>query len=100
MTFEFLVPAQDEFEAAFDWYQDRSARAAEGFRSRIAQAIDAALVRPSSAGFLVGRRVRKILLKPYGYGLFYFVHERVLYVIAVAHNRRRPNYWRRRVTWI
>lgn len=78
MTWEFLVPAQDEFEEAFDWYQTRSTRAAEGFRSRIAQAIKAALARPTSAGFLVGRRVRKILLKPYRYGLLYFVHEQVL----------------------
>ena len=62
MTFEFLVPAQDEFEAASDWYRARSVRAAAGFRSRITQAIDMALVRPTSAGFLVGRRVRKILL--------------------------------------
>lgn len=100
MTFEFLAPAQDEFEEAFDWYQARSARAAEGFRSRLTQAIEMALLRPTSAGFLVGRRVRKIQLKPYSYGLFYFVHDRVLYVVAVAHHRRRPNYWRRRVTWI
>jgi toxin ParE1/3/4 len=100
MTFEFLVPARSEFEVAFDWYHARSARAAEGFRSRVAQAIEAALVRPTSAGFLVGRRVRKILLEPYNYGLFYFVHDRMLYVVAVAHNRRRPNYWHRRVTWI
>ena len=100
MTFDFLVPAQDEFEEAFDWYQARSTRAAEGFRSRTARAIEAALARPTSAGFLVGQRVRKILLTPYRYGLHYFVHDRVLYVVAVAHNRRRPGYWRRRVTWI
>ncbi|MEY2881883.1 MAG: hypothetical protein RLZZ15_4263 [Verrucomicrobiota bacterium] len=100
MTAEFLVPAQAEFEAAFDWYQARSARAAEGFRSRVSEAIDGAIARPTSAGFLVGRRVRKILLKPYAYGLFYFVHDRVVYVVAVAHQRRRPNYWHRRVTWI
>ncbi|MBI5766466.1 MAG: type II toxin-antitoxin system RelE/ParE family toxin [Verrucomicrobia bacterium] len=100
MTFEFLVPAQDEFEEAFDWYQARSVRAAEGFRARVAEAVAAAMSRPTSAGFLVGRRVRKILLSPYRYGLLYFVHEQVVYVVAVAHNRRRPNYWRRRITWI
>lgn len=99
MTVEFLVPAQDEFEAAFDWYQARSIRASEGFRSRVAVAIDAALTHPTSAGFLVGRRVRKILLEPYNYGLFYFFHERVIYVVAVGHNRRRPGYWRRRIAW-
>ena len=99
MTVEFLVPAQDEFEAAFDWYQARSISASEGFRSRVTAAIESALTRPTSAGFLVGRRVRKILLEPYNYGLFYFFHDRVLYVVAVGHNRRRPGYWRRRIVW-
>jgi plasmid stabilization system protein ParE len=97
MTCEFLVPAQAEFEAAFDWYEARSARAAEGFRARTTAAINVALARPTSAGFLVGRRVRKILREPYDYGLLYFFHDRVLYVVAVAHNRRRPKYWRRRI---
>ena len=39
MRFEFLKPARDGFEEAFDWYQVRSIRAAEGFRSRVAEAI-------------------------------------------------------------
>jgi plasmid stabilization system protein ParE len=100
MTFEFLDPAADEFEEAFDWYQGRSVRAAEGFRARVTVAVHAAMERPTSAGFLVGRRVRKIMLKPYDYGLLYFAHERVLYVVAVAHNKRRPLYWQRRLEWI
>lgn len=100
MTLEFLDPAADEFEDAFDWYQSHSMRAAEGFRSRVTTAIRDAMERPTSAGFLVGRRVRKIMLKPYDYGLLYFTHESVLYVVAVSHNKRRPLYWQRRLEWI
>lgn len=98
MTFEFLKPAQDEFEEACDWYLARSVATEEGFRNRVVQAIEAAMLRPTSAGFLVSKRVRKILLDPYDYGLLYFVHEQVLYVVAISHNRRRPGYWRRRLT--
>jgi toxin ParE1/3/4 len=97
MKFEFLIPAEAEFEEAFDWYAARSSRAAEGFRNRVRRAITAAMEWPTSAGFLVGKRVRKIVLRPYNYGLLYFVHADVLYIVAIAHNRRAPNYWRRRL---
>lgn len=100
MTFVFLEPAAVEFEQAFDWYQIRSEKAAEGFRSRVMVAVHEAMNRPSSAGFLVGQRVRKVMLKPYSYSLLYFTHGRILYVVAVAHSKRRPGYWQRRLTWV
>jgi hypothetical protein len=78
MNFEFLLPAEAEFEEAFDWYAAPSLRAAEGFRERVRRAIVAATQWPTSAGFLVGKRVRKIMLRPYNYGLRYFVHGDVL----------------------
>ncbi len=100
MRFEFLIPAADEFREAIDWYHLRSVRAAEGFRAKVSEAIRLAMARPTSVGFLVGKRVRKVRLKPYSYGLLYFVHDDVLYVVAIAHNRRRPRYWQSRLTWI
>ena len=97
MTFEFLHPAAREFEEAFDWYAQRSERAAEGFRVAVDEAIQRALENPTSAGFLIGKRSRKILLDPYRYGLIYFTHEGSLYIVAIAPNRKPPNYWKRRI---
>ena len=97
MTFEFLYPAAREFEEAFDWYAHRSARAAEGFRAKIREAIQRAMENPTSAGFPAGKRLRKILLDPYRYGLVYFVHRDFLYVVAIAPNRKPPRYWVRRI---
>jgi plasmid stabilization system protein ParE len=97
MTFEFLHPAAREFEEAFDWYERRSLRAAEGFRATVREAIKHAMANPTSAGFLVGKRSRKILLDPYRYGLVYFVHRDFLYIVAIAPNRKPPRYWTRRI---
>ena len=97
MTFEFLHPAAREFEEAFDWYGQRSASAAEGFRAAVNAAIERALENPTAAGFLIGKRARKILLRPYRYGLIYFCHGDFLYIVAVAPNRKPPNYWKRRI---
>jgi plasmid stabilization system protein ParE len=97
MTYEFLIPAAREFEEAYDWYLDRSRQAAEGFRSTVREAIANAMANPTSAGFLVGRRSRKIKLEPYRYGLIYFVYGEVVYIVAIAPNRKPPNYWKRRI---
>ena len=97
MTYEFLHPAVREFEEAYDWYVERSVRAAEGFRNAVRGAIANAIANPTSAGFLVGKRSRKIKLEPYRYGLIYFVYGEVVYVVAIASNRRPPHYWKRRM---
>ena len=97
---EFLAPADAEYREAVDWYAARSARTAERFCARVSRAVQAAAARPTSAGFLIGRRVRKIPLRPYDYGLLYFFFEHVLYIVAVAHNKRRPRYWQHRLSQI
>ena len=98
MNFEFLRPAAQEFEDAIDWYKTRSDRAAEGFRNAVAAAILRIASQPTAAGYLVGKRTRKIQLKPYSYGLIYFWQNDVIYVVAIAHQRRRPDYWKRRIS--
>jgi plasmid stabilization system protein ParE len=100
MTVEFLLPAAAEFREAFDWCAERSSEAAQGFQEAVSNAIQRAVARPTSAGFLVGTRVRKIPLRPFEYGLLYFVQGEHFHVVAVAHDKRRPNYWSKRLHWI
>jgi plasmid stabilization system protein ParE len=97
MNYEFLIPAEREFEEALDWYLERSERAGEGFRAAVNDAIQRALKNPTSAGFLIGKRSRKMMLDPYRYGLIYFTHEGFLYIVAIAPNRKRPRYWAHRI---
>ena len=97
MTFEFLDPASDEFKEAFDWYARRSSKAAEGFREAVRSAVSEGMKNPKSAGVLMGKRSRKISLKPYRYGLIYFVHRDYFYIVAIVPNRRPPDYWKSRL---
>lgn len=69
MKVDFPLSAAREFEEAIDWYAGRSRRAEEGFRAVVRKAIQLASDSPGSAGFLVGKRSRKIALKTYRYGL-------------------------------
>jgi len=88
-----LAPqAEDDVREAYFWYRERSASAAESFRTEVFAAIDAIarapLVRlPDESGN------RKRMLKRYPYFIFYDVLDEVVTVLAVAHHRRRPGYW-------
>jgi plasmid stabilization system protein ParE len=97
MRFEFLDQASEEFKEAFDWYARRSLKAAEGFREAVRMAVVEGMQNPTSAGLLMGKRSRKIPLKPYRYGLIYFVHGNYFYIVAIAPNRRPPSYWKSRL---
>jgi plasmid stabilization system protein ParE len=43
---------------------------------------------------LIGKAVRRIVLRRYPYSIIYAVDESRIRILAVAHHRRRPAYWR------
>jgi plasmid stabilization system protein ParE len=47
-------------------------------------------------GSLVARGTRRILGHGFPYAIVYRIEENSLFVVAVAHVRRRPGYWRHR----
>lgn len=44
-----------------------------------------------------GEDTRRYLLHRFPYGLVYMVREDSVVIVAVAHLRRRPGYWRHRI---
>ena len=51
---------------------------------------------PSLPGIRTARPVRRRLLKAFPYAMIYEVRDTEILVVAVAHNRRKPGYWRKR----
>ena len=93
---EFNPAARDEFDEAFDWYAKRSRQAAVGFAMAVDATIDAILESPGQfAMTLAGCRFART--KRYPYLIIFRNSPRGVVVIAVAHSRRRPGYWRSRI---
>ena len=40
---------------------------------------------------------RRFMFRKYPYGIIYSVEENLLYIIAIAHLSRAPNYWHERI---
>lgn len=92
---QILPEAEAEIREAFLWYFERSPIAADAFRAETFLAIDRlavdALMWPEDED-----AIRKHVLRHFPYTVFYEIRDTMVTVLAVAHQRRKPGYWRKR----
>jgi plasmid stabilization system protein ParE len=92
---DILPAARHDFDDSFDWYAERSATVAE----RFSHAVDETLKRIASAPeqfALVDGRHRECLVKRFPFRIVYRDDSDRVLVVAVAHAKRRPGFWRHR----
>lgn len=87
--------AADEAEAAERWYRERNDIAATRFRHELDRAVDLISERPEAGPPYVGN-TRRVLLRRFPFFVVYRVLDEHVQIVAVAHARRRPGYWRER----
>ncbi len=94
-TVELHPEAIAEAAQARKWYAERSERAADGFIQELDQAIDRISEAPERwPNYLHG--TRRYLMRRYPYFVVYRGPGEKVEVVAIAHGRRKPGYWRRR----
>ncbi|MFN0151148.1 MAG: type II toxin-antitoxin system RelE/ParE family toxin [bacterium] len=96
VSLEVHPEAIAEARAAQSWYAERSAAAADAFLAEIDLAVSRILEAPHRwvehhAG------TRRYLLHRFPFSIVYHLSDGVIHVVAVAHGRRRPGYWKSRV---
>jgi plasmid stabilization system protein ParE len=96
LPIDYHPEARIETEAAFDWYHEKSPRAAERFYVELERAHTAIQNSPKLwAKYMYG--TRRYLLERYPYIVVYRVAMHRIEVIAVAHGSRQPGYWANRL---
>ena len=92
MNVEFHPAALAEVETAQGWYEDRSLLAASAFLRELSAAVQRISEAPQRypQGFA---RTRRVILERFPFTIYYRIGERVITVVAVAHQKRRPGYW-------
>ena len=89
---EFHPLAADEVEAAERWYRERNETAATRFRRELDRAVGLIAERPEAAPPYIGN-TRRFLLRRFPFFVVYRVFSQRVQIVAVAHARRRPQYW-------
>jgi plasmid stabilization system protein ParE len=90
-----LAPgAENDITEAFGWYRERNATAADAFRSEVFEVIDRLVDAPLSWP-ADDEGNRKRVVKRFPYTVWFEVLGSTVTVLAVAHHRRGPAYWRK-----
>ena len=94
----FHPEAQAGYDAALAWYQARSPRVADRFEAEVEHVLGLVSANPAMfPPYDDEHRFTRVRRFPYS-----LVHQSLpdgVYIVAVAHSRRRPSYWgRRRLT--
>jgi plasmid stabilization system protein ParE len=88
--------ARREANPATVWYAERSIPAARRFRDDLladfSGAADSPLRYPP---YLHG--TRRVVLQRFPYFIVFFDWQDEIYIVAIAHSKRRPGYWKKRV---
>lgn len=84
--------AGDEYKAAIRYYDqqflDLGARLAEEIRTALRRTSDWPLAFPIERG-----EIRRVLLGRFPFKILYSIENDHIYVIALAHQHRKPDYW-------
>jgi toxin ParE1/3/4 len=96
MKSEFLPEADEEFREAVRYYEDE----APGVGLRFVAEVRRGLIFITENPFAVavfGGGIRRKALNHFPYSLLYAVESELVVIVAVAHQKRRPRYWRGRL---
>ena len=91
----FHRAAAQELDEAQRWYRDRCETAGIAFALEVDLAVRCVTEAPERWP-LAADRTRRFIFPKFPFTLVYRVSYHFIQVVAVAHQSRRPGYWRRR----
>jgi len=93
----FHPEARDEFIAAAEYYDHAVPGLGDRFLVAVRRAIELAVAHPAAGSVRTGT-ARRLLVHGFPYDVVYQVEQDELQVLAVAHQHRKPGYWRERLS--
>jgi len=88
--------AQEEINEAFDWYFKRNPEAAGAFLTEVGASLAQIASQPQLYPIYTKNTRRRVLAK-FPYSVIFQEKDDVILIVAVAHAKRRPGYWRKRI---
>ncbi|MBI4319192.1 MAG: type II toxin-antitoxin system RelE/ParE family toxin [Chloroflexi bacterium] len=94
--YEFLPEAEEEMNEAALFYEDRSEGLGLDFLEEVEHTIASILGLPKS-GPVISENIRRRILRGFPFGVLYAVRDDQIIIVAIAHLKRRPGYWKERL---
>lgn len=95
MTFDFHPEAETEFIEAIAYYESRSPGLGEDFSHEVHYTVQNILTYPH-AWPIVEDDVHRCFTHRFPYGILYSIESDRIFILAVMHLHRQPDYWKYR----
>lgn len=92
----FHPEAEAEMRAAAIWYEQRTKGLGFSFLDEVQVGVQC-IAQDPAAWEVVAGPIRRYLLKRFPFAILYQVEAERIWILAVMHLRREPDYWRRRI---
>lgn len=92
LPIEYHPGARRDFDESFDWYVARSANAAVRFSAAIDTTLETIAANPERFPLLDSTH-RQCTVKRFPFRIIYRIIPSGLFIVAIAHGKRRPDYW-------
>ena len=96
MEVYFFEEAEEEMDVAFRWYENQVVGLGYAFLGFIDDAVAIIKMFPYGCERAQGE-LRKCLLRRFPYSLIYGVDKGNIVIVAVAHSKKKPGYWQKRM---
>lgn len=97
MKIEFHPEALLEFEKAVGFYKQRGRMLGQRFAYEV-RAVIARIDATPDRWLVLEQDVRLCRARVFPYAVLYTIEPDFILIVAIAHNKRRPGYWRDRLT--
>lgn len=96
MTFRFLPSAEAELLEGISCYSAIHSELGNRFEQAVAEAVKNLVAHPER-GAPRSKSTRRWLVKNFPFGIIYRTSESEVLIVAVAHQRKKPEYWAGRI---
>ena len=93
----FHPGASEDYDAAFVWYYSRGTTVASDFEREVERCTRLVAQNPLRWPKFDEKGKRRLIVRKFPYSIIYEIINDEIVILAVAHGRRRPYYWRDRV---
>jgi uncharacterized secreted protein with C-terminal beta-propeller domain len=92
----FHQAAKEEFLSARDYYDDLIFGLGKSFIIEIEKTINI-IKRNPLAYPIIKKNIRKAVIMKFPYSILYIIEKDLIYLLAIMHQKRKPNYWHTRL---
>jgi toxin ParE1/3/4 len=93
----FHSEAIAELDSAVSYYEDQKVSLGLDFAAEVEQSIGKIQQNPSLGAIYKIAGLRRYTIQRFPFLIFYVEFEEFVWIVAIAHGKRQPDYWRRRL---